>query len=161
MKQVIRVACFTIMAASLVCAQSSAQKSFDQLKSLAGNWEAKGPDGQPMQVSFRVTSNGSAIMSEMTGHEDMISMINLDGPDKLILTHYCSAGNQPRMKATASPDGRTLTFDFMDATNLASVDDGHMHRVVITILDANHHTEEWSFADHGKEVKETLDLWRK
>jgi len=36
-----------------------------------------------------------------------------------------------------------------------------MDHVVIAMLDANHHTEEWNFTDHGKEIKETFDLRRK
>ena len=102
-------------------------------------------------------------MSEITGHgtEDMITMFYLDGPDKLLLTHYCTIGNQPRMQASLSPDGKTLTFDFMDATNLTSPDAGHMRRVVIAMPNAGHHTEEWSFSDHGKERKEVFDLHRK
>ena len=157
------VACFVILAASAVVAQSDAQKSFDQLKSLAGTWEGKNSLGEPLQVSFKVTSNGSAVMSEIAGHgsDNMITMFHLDGPNKLVLTHYCGAGNQPRMQASSSADGKTITFNFLDATNLASPDAGHMHRVAITVLDANHHTEEWSFADHGKEMKELFDLHRK
>jgi hypothetical protein len=157
------VAIFVILAASAVVAQSDAQKSFDQLKSLAGTWEGKNSLGEPLQVSFRVTSGGSAVMSEIAGHgnDNMVTMFHLDGPNKLVLTHYCGAGNQPRMQAGASPDGKTITFNFLDATNLASPEAGHMHRVAITVLDANHHTEEWSFADHGKEMKELFDLKRK
>jgi hypothetical protein len=158
----IAVACFVILAACAVSAQSDAQKSFDQIKSLAGAWEGKNSQSQPLQVSFKVTSNGSAVMSEISGHgDDMISMIHFDGRNKLLLTHYCSAGNQPRMVASASPDGKTITFNFLDATNLASADAGHMQHVAFTILDANHHTEEWSFNDHGKEMKEFFDLHRK
>jgi hypothetical protein len=157
------VAFFVILAASAVVAQSDAQKSFDQLKSLAGTWEGKNSLGEPLQVSFKVTSGGSAVMSEIAGHgnDNMITMFHLDGPNKLVLTHYCGAGNQPRMQASASPDGKAITFNFLDATNLASPDAGHMHRVAITVLDANHHTEEWTFADHGKEMKELFDLHRK
>ncbi len=99
-------------------------------------------------------------MSEIKGHEDMISMFNLDG-DRLLMTHYCGAGNQPRMVASTSPDGKTLTFDFLDATNLASPDDGHMTRLVLSMPDANHHTEEWIYSDHGKQEKEVFELWRK
>ena len=87
-------------------------------------------------------------------------MFNLDGPDKLLMTHYCGAGNQPRMQASVSPDGKTITFNFIDATNLAP-DAGHMQRMVLTMLDDNHHTEDWTFIDHGKEMKEFLDLRRK
>jgi hypothetical protein len=149
-----------VFAASVAFAASAANQSFEQLKSLDGSWEGKASNGEPVQVSYRVTSNGSALMSEIKGKEDMISMFNLDG-ERLLMTHYCAVGNQPRMLATASPDGKTITFDFLDATNLASPEAGHMHHVVISMLDANHHTEEWNYVDHGKEMKEVFDLWRK
>jgi hypothetical protein len=101
-------------------------------------------------------------MSEIVGKgsEDMISMFHLDGPHRLLLTHYCGAGSQPRMEASVSPDGKTITFNFLDVTNLASPDAGHMQRMVLTLLDDNHHTEEWTFNDHGKEMKEFFDLRR-
>ncbi len=100
-------------------------------------------------------------MSEITGHDEMISMINLDGPNRLLLTHYCTAGNQPRMAANVSPDGKTITFTYVDATNLATPDAGHMQKMVLTMLDENHHTEKWTYADHGKELKQFFDLHRK
>jgi putative NIF3 family GTP cyclohydrolase 1 type 2 len=110
-----------------------------------------------------VTAGGTALLSEIEGHggEDMISMFHLDGPDRLLLTHYCGAGNQPRMQATASSDGKTFVFDFVDATNLVHPEDGHMKRMVISMVDSDHHTEEWIFVEHGKETKEVFDLWKK
>jgi hypothetical protein len=145
---------------SAVFAASAAQKSFEELKALEGTWEGKSLNGQPLEVAYRVTSNGSAIMSEIKGKEDMISMFNLDG-DRVLLTHYCAVGNQPRMVASASTDGKTFTFDFVDATNLPTPDAAHMIRMVLAMPDANHHTEEWTFSDHGKEHKEVFDLRRK
>jgi hypothetical protein len=145
---------------SAVFAASAAQKSFEELKALDGTWEGKSLNGQPLEVAYRVTANGSAIMSEIKGKEDMISLFNLDG-DRVLLTHYCAVGNQPRMVASASPDGKTFTFDFVDATNLPTPDAAHMIRMVLAMPDANHHTEEWTFSDHGKEHKEVFDLRRK
>jgi hypothetical protein len=156
----IAITLLLVLATSAAFAASAAQKSFEELKSLDGAWEGKAPDGQTVQVAYRVTGNGSAVMSEIKGHADMISMFNLDG-DRLLMTHYCGAGNQPRMVASTSPDGKTLTFDFLDATNLASPDDGHMTRLVLSMPDANHHTEEWIYSDHGKQEKEVFELWRK
>ena len=156
----IAITLLLVLATSAAFAASAAQKSFEELKSLDGSWEGKAPDGQTVQVAYRVTGNGSAVMSEIKGHADMISMFNLDG-DRLLMTHYCGAGNQPRMVASTSPDGKTLTFDFLDATNLASPDDGHMTRLVLSMPDANHHTEEWIYSDHGKPEKEVFELWRK
>ena len=151
-----------LLAATAALSQTAAQKSYDQLKSLDGLWEGKNSKGEPLHVSFRDTAGGSALMSEIMGegHHDMVSMIHLDGPNRLLMTHYCGAGNQPRMAATTSPDGKTITFDFFDATNLSAPDAGHMQRFVIALLDANHHTEDWTFNDHGKGMKEFFDLRR-
>jgi hypothetical protein len=150
------------LAATTAFPQTDAQKSFAAIKNLPGTWEGKRPDGKLFQVTFKVVSGGSAVISEiLVPKEDMISMFHLDGPNRLLLTHYCAAGNQPRMQATTSPDGKTITFNYVDATNLASPDDGHMQRMVLTILDENRHTEEWTFVDHGKEHKELFDLRRK
>ena len=158
----LRIASCILLFTTAVFAQSDAQKSFDQLKSLNGSWEGKNSIGNPVQVSYRMTAGGSALMSEIVGHgETMISMINFDGPNRLLLTHYCTVGNQPRMQASASPDGKTITFNFLDATNLDNPQSGHMDHVVIALLGPDHHTEEWNFIDHGKEIKEFLDLTRK
>jgi hypothetical protein len=153
---------FLLLSATFALSQSAAQKSFEQLKSLTGSWEGKNNQGHPVTVFFRDTAGGSAVMSEIHGHgpENMISMFHLDGSNRLMLTHYCGAGNQPGMTASASPDGKTITFTFLDATNLATPDSGHMQRVAFTMIDANHHTEDWTFAASDKEMKEFFDLKR-
>ena len=145
-------------------AQSAPQQSFDKMKSLAGNWEGKSNMGD-VKVSYRLTAGGSALMSEIQSKmdgksEDMISMIHLDG-GRVLLTHYCAAGNQPRMQATLSPDGKSVTFDFVDGTNITSSQPGHMQRVIFTFVDQNHHIEEWHFATPGKEMVQKFDLQRK
>ncbi|MBZ5654194.1 MAG: hypothetical protein LAO56_02830 [Acidobacteriia bacterium] len=150
-----------VLCAGCALAQPNAQKTFDTLKALAGNWEGKNNQGQTLRVSFRETAGGSALLSEIhgQGQENMISMIHLDG-DRLLMTHYCGAGNQPRMKASLAPDAKSVIFEFNDATNLSSAEAGHMHHVVFAIPDADHHTEEWTFLDHGKEMKELFTLQR-
>jgi hypothetical protein len=148
------------LAATAALAQSDAQKSFTQLRALAGSWEGKSQDGMPLLVSFRETAGGSALMSEIQGDHGMISMFNLDGPNTILMTHYCAAGNQPRMQASVSPDGKTFTFTFIDGTNIAA-NAGHMQQMVLTILDDNHHTEDWTFLNQGKEMKRFFDLHRK
>jgi hypothetical protein len=139
-------------------AQSDAQ-TFGEIRSLEGSWTGKASDGSPVKVDFRDASGGSAVISEILGHGNMVSMFHLDN-DRLLMTHYCAVGNQPRMVASASPDGKVLTFNFLDATNLATPDAGHMQQVVFTLVDASHHTEEWTFVDHGKEKKQVFTLAR-
>lgn len=147
-------------AATTALAQTDAQKAFATLKAMPGMWEGTSDHG-PMQVTFKVTSGGSAVMSEILGKEDMVSVFHMDGPNRLVLTHYCAVGNQPRMQAEVSPDGKAITFNFFDATNLASPDAGHMQKMILTVIDDNHQREEWVFADHGQEHKAIFDLHRK
>jgi hypothetical protein len=139
-------------------AQSDAQKTFDRVKSLNGTWEAT-VNNNPVKVVFRTTSGGSAVLSEITGQENMITMFHMDN-DRVLATHYCAAGNQPRMQASMSPEGKTITFTFVDGTNIASPKAGHMDRLVITMPDADHHSEDWTFAQDGKEMKEHFELTR-
>jgi hypothetical protein len=149
--------------------KSDAQKSFDSLKALAGSWEGHvttvppQPDieGKPAHLSLRVTSMGNAMVHEMTGEgrpDDPITMLYLDG-DRLLLTHYCDAGNRPRMTGKMSPDGKTVEFDFLDVSG--STQYGHMHHAVFTMIDANHHTEDWTYMMPGdKPVHAHFDLQR-
>jgi len=142
-------------------AQTDAQKAFATIKTLPGTWEGDTRMG-PVKVTFKTTAGGSAVLSEIQGKgEDMVTMFNLDGAARLLMTHYCAVGNEPRMEASVSPDGKIITFNFVDATNLSAPDAGHMQKMVLTLVDDSHHTEEWTFMDHGKEHKELFDLHRK
>lgn len=160
--KIARIALAVLLFAATTWLQAqSAQKPLDQFRTLDGTWTGQARDGSPLKITFRETAGGSAILSEIEGHGhgSMVSMFHADN-GRLMMTHYCSAGNQPRMVASVAPDGRTFTFDFLDATNLATPDAGHMQKVVFTIADADHHTEEWVFADHGKEHRELFILQR-
>src|SRR5271156_6214972 len=123
--------------------KSEAQVSFDKLKTLAGSWEGRVTtfpsqtdiEGKTIQATLRVTSMGNAIMHEMRGAgrpDDPITMLYLD-KDRLLLTHYCDAGNRPRMQGTISPDGKTVEFDFLDLAGGTQY--GHMHHAVFTVVD--------------------------
>jgi hypothetical protein len=152
-------ALFVVLSASLGLAESDAHKSFDLLKGMEGNWAGKNAQGQPLQVTFRLTAGGSALMSEIHGHgpENMVTMFHMDG-ERLMMTHYCGAGNQPRMKVISS-DAKSVSFEFMDGTNIGP-GDGHMQHVTFTQPDADHHVEEWVFLDHDTEMKEMFTLQR-
>ncbi len=120
--------------------QSDAQKAFEKLKILAGSWQGT-IMGMSTQITIRVTSSGNAILHEATGSgrpDNPITMFYVDG-DRLLLTHYCDAGNRPRMVGKISPDGKTVKFDFLDVSG--STQRGMMNHMVFTTIDANHHSE--------------------
>ena len=146
------------LSASFAFADADAQKAFNKLKTLEGTWEGKTAQGQPIKVTYHVISGGSAVMSQ-SGEDSMVTIFHLDG-DRLLMTHYCGAGNQPRMVATLSEDGKTMEFKFLDVTNLATPQTGHMHHALFTFADANHHSEQWTFAQDGKEQNGEFSLTR-
>jgi len=79
--------------------------------------------------------------------------------DRLTLVHYCEAGNRPRMVARKSPDQKTVEFDFVDISG--SPKPAYLHHFVFTIIDADHHTEDWTFMLPGdKLLRAHFDLKR-
>jgi hypothetical protein len=160
---------FVMSISAVALGQSDGQKSFDELKTLAGAWEGTVTtlpqqtevQGKGVHVSLRVTSSGNALMHEMRmpgSPDNPITMLYVDG-DRLLLTHYCDAGNRPRMVAKTSPDGKTVEFDFLDVAG--GTEHGHMHHVVFTTIDANHHTEDWTFMmPKDNHVQAHFDLQR-
>jgi hypothetical protein len=135
--------------------QSDAQKAFEKLKTLAGSWEGS-IMGKTVQVTIRVTAVGSAIMHDATGqsggpgnHE--ITMMYLEG-DRLLMTHYCDAGNRQRLEGKLSPDGNSVEFNLLDVAG--PTERGFAKRIVFTMTDANNHVAEliYSMPD-GKPVQ--------
>jgi hypothetical protein len=150
-----------LLASTALMAQSSAQKALDRFKSMVGTWQGKSPSGGTSEVTYRLTAGGTAVMADMhMAGEDMVSMYYVNGDD-LLMTHFCPTNNQPRMKAVISLDLNTVSFDFMDATNLAGPNTGHMHRAVFLFSDAEHYTEEWTWKQEGKDTKMHFEMQRR
>ena len=157
------------------------KKSFDQTgKPWRVPWEAivttvpPAPEmeGQLVQVSFRVTSRGNAIVHEMKGagtpddpakYDHPLTMLYLDS-DRLLLTHYCDAGNRPshrwrHLRRTGKKEMHRLVLEFLDLAG--GTEYGHMHHAVFTAIDANHHTEDWTYMMPGdKPMHAHMDLQR-
>ncbi|MBZ5640223.1 MAG: hypothetical protein LAO51_15870 [Acidobacteriia bacterium] len=143
-------------------AEPSGNAGFEKLKSLAGTWEAKHEDGSATTVTYKVVSGGSAIVETISygkEPEAMVTMYHLDG-SKLMLTHYCGAGNQPRMVAKPSADPNKLTFAYLDATNLKSPDDGHMNGLTVTFEGPDSITQAWAWKANGKESTDVFKYHR-
>jgi hypothetical protein len=144
-----------LAAASCASAPPAADHSahFEKLKSLAGTWEQSGQTDAPpgTKVVYRVTSGGSAVQSVEFGgtpHE-MVTLYTLDR-GRLVLTHYCALGNQPRMELTAAEANGPLVFDCVSLGNGDLAKDMHMHHAEITFVDANHVNSAWTLWKDGK-----------
>ena len=135
---------------------------FERMKSLVGEWKGTSMNGNAATVTYTLVSDNSALMERlaMGGESEMVTMYHPDG-DHLMMTHYCSAHNQPRMRSqTVSGEIRNLTFDLVDVTNLSAPDAGHMKKLVMTFTNRDHFTQEWTWTQGGKEMTVVINFER-
>jgi hypothetical protein len=145
-----------------VQADNSTPSDFGPLASLVGEWQGKDPEGKPITASYQWTGGGTSLVESMTKAQKpvMMTMYHAD-KGSLMLTHYCKLGNQPRMRADRpGSDAKTLTFNFIDITNLAQPMDAHMHKVSFTFQDQDHFTQEWMLSKDGKELPHRFEYTR-
>jgi hypothetical protein len=112
--------------------------AFRSLKTLIGTWDAREKDNPTFaeEVTYSMTGRGTVIIEDMEapksvmGH--MLTAYHLD-VGTLVMTHFCGAGNQPRMRIKAVEDGgRRLAFEMYDITNLR--DAKSYHSVAVDVL---------------------------
>lgn len=143
-------------------ADNSTAPNFGPLASLVGEWHGKDPEGKPMTASYQWTGGGTSLVETMTKAQTPV-MMTMYHADKggLMLTHYCKLGNQPRMRADRlGGDAKTLTFNFVDITNLANPTDAHMRKVSFNFQDQDHFTQEWMLSKDGKELPHRFEFTR-
>lgn len=132
----------------------SAQKAFALYKTLEGKWTGKSTKGWNEELTFRTIAGGSVVVEnsfDAHPNESMLTTVVMDN-DRVLLTHYCIAGNQPRLQLTSFDEpSKTLVFTYLDGTNLPTRDKGHMDKVVLKFADNDHATSQWTWYQDGQE----------
>ncbi len=159
MRQQVLLATSFLIVSAVALAQSPLQvdihaSPLDPFKAMKGSWsvDMDGDGKSDGSVEYRVIAAGSAVAETLfkdTEHE-MITVFHMDG-DRLLCTHYCAAGNQPRL-AAKSPTSKRAAFEMIDATNLPDKNAMHMNAVVFEFIDADHVTSHWSAKQDGKQA---------
>ncbi|MFL6516439.1 MAG: hypothetical protein ACJ8M1_15590 [Chthoniobacterales bacterium] len=147
---------------------SPTNERFNSIKSLAGDWEGSfewiGTNRKgPMNAHYYLTGNGSAVVEDLItdGTPSMTTIYHLDGAD-LRATHYCAAGNQPRLKAASTVgDGNSLKFQMIDITNLSNPEAGHVKNLELRWTTPDRLTILFTFVGGAKESIEKIELVRK
>ena len=138
---------------SMRSAKTEPNAGFEKMKPLVGNWQGKANDGKPVKISYALVSGGSALVETIQAESEpgMVTVYHPDG-DRLMMTHYCSLNNQPRMRADTGPaENGKLVFNFVDATNMSSPDAMHMHRLAVTFEGKDRFVQEWTWKGGEKE----------
>lgn len=135
-------------------------RDFDRMKELVGVWEGRADMGkgpEQFKITYEITSAGNAIVEKFAaGQPHEMVTVYYDYGGKLVLTHYCSLGNQPHMEITDS-GMNTMQFVLSQrAPNLVSLQEMHMHAHGITLDGKNSMTQTWTLYDKGVKVNEVL-----
>jgi ABC-type glycerol-3-phosphate transport system substrate-binding protein len=144
-------------------ADAKPDPGWEKMKTLVGTWEgtvAEHPG--PVTVTYKLVSNGTSLMETMDVADHSETMITMYAPDspngRIVATHYCAAGNQPRMAAKALK-GNTLDFQFLDATNVTG---GEVMRALeVRFQDADHFQQLWTSRADGKDHTGTFTYTRR
>jgi hypothetical protein len=137
---------------SSVAAQN-AERAFAGFERITGNWEARvGTMGSLIRVNLRSISNHSAVVETYTtvSGRETLTIFHPDG-NRLMATHYCAQGNQPRLVMDAHSTPAEMTFRYLDATNLKSEHDSHLVRLVLKIRDDDHFEKTEVYRERGVE----------
>jgi len=146
-----------MLAALAACAapgppdSATATEAFGRVAALQGDWVAADAGaGAPVVATYRVTGAGSAVIETLFpgAQEEMVSVYVRDGGD-LLLTHDCSAGNQPRLRARRAGAG-ALEFGFDGGTNVDPSRDMHMHSLRLQLVSADEIRADWQGWDKGR-----------
>ena len=114
---VLLLAC--VVTPALPAETPNGRQLFADLGKLTGTWSGTTSSGKTQHVSFRSTAAGSVLVETWTlgaGRESM-TLYSLDG-DRLIATHYCPQGNQPRLEYIGTDAAARAQFRFVGGANL-------------------------------------------
>jgi hypothetical protein len=125
---ILSVTCLLLLSTSAFAENPSAQIAFEQLKSLEGRWKEKGSESSSFSIEFVLTANDTVLVERWLSGEKLhsLTLYHLD-KDHLLATHYCPQNNQPRLKMSSSSNNGSISFDFMDVTNLVSEKQSYQH----------------------------------
>ncbi len=141
---------------------ATGSKELEQMKSLAGQWNAdfSSMPGKTLLVTYEVTSSGSAVIETLFKGEpfEMITIYN-DDEGTLAMNHFCSLKNQPRMSLESASE-TALHFRYSGGTNIDPDVDTHMHAMDLTIIDENTIEHEWALFKNGETAINQIKLTR-
>jgi hypothetical protein len=131
---------------------------FERLKGLAGSWQGSATmEGkeQEIQVTYRVTSAGSAIVeTHFPGSpQEMVSIYHDEG-GRPGMTHYCALKNRPNLVMDSSDRG-SIHLDFTASAGIDPAQDAHMHALTIRFIDEDTIEQEWVMYRDGEPVDST------
>ena len=144
--------------------EAEAVPGWTQLAGLVGTWKLEQPSNtaqEKFRISYRFISRDTALVETFGDPSGNVTetVYHPDG-DRIVATHYCSQGNQPRSRLLPVEADSILRFEFIDATNLHSESDSHLVRMAFTMGDGNRLVRTEDYAQGGEVESSSLTLVR-
>ncbi len=132
-----------------------------RLASLVGSWETPPRTGGPIRISYRFVAGDSALVQTFVtpSGKETLTIFHADGP-RVLATHYCGQGNQPRLQLDPASSPTRPIFVFVDATNLATPAASHLIRLELRLDGAGTYTQIETYETAGQAETSTLTLHR-
>jgi hypothetical protein len=133
--------------------------AFERLKRLVGTWTVvqKGRSGSDQLTTYKMAGGGRVLVEDADG--TLSNTFHLD-VDKLMLTHYCGSGNQPRMRVR-EVDDRRIAFEMFDITNLANPKAYHTTHLDVVFRSDGRVELAYRGVTDGRESTQVFHLTRK
>jgi hypothetical protein len=156
----IAIALFFLSHGSAADERTDGRAVFERLKTLAGTWESydKAKPSSSRIASYEITGGGKVVIENMGG---MLTAYHLD-KGQLVMTHYCGAGNQPRMRMRSTTDGgRKIAFEMYDITNLTDPQSYHSTHLDLVFVSEDEIELAYKGKSEGRESTQVFHLRRK
>ncbi|WP_324805893.1 hypothetical protein SH584_07205 [Sphingomonas sp. LY29] len=116
-------------------ATAPADATFAAMKALVGTWRNADNPASPLRIHFYLTAGGTVLVEDWRRgtQPHSLTLYHRDGP-RLIATHYCPQGNQPRLALTSTTPGQPR-FTFHDATDLDPATESAVHDLAFDLTD--------------------------
>jgi hypothetical protein len=144
---------FLSLSANQSAPATNPASAFQQLAGLVGTWRIADRPQSPLRIHFSITAGGTVLVEswERNGRPHSLTLYHRDGA-RLIATHYCPQGNQPRL---ALDNSASLRFQFIDATDL-DVGESHLQSIAFDLAERSHPIRREHYRKDGVDEEESV-----
>lgn len=128
-------------------------EAFNQIKSLAGQWQGKmgkGEKSKTFKVNYKITSAGSSVVETIFPGAPMeMITVYTEVKGKIRMTHYCAMQNQPTLQLQSYSKNK-FEFNFINGSNMDVKKDAHMHHLTLLLKSNDKIEQHWTQFKNGK-----------
>lgn len=129
---------------------SEAESAFARLSALAGTWSGTWASGRAHTVTYRLSAGGTVLVETwaLGPNRESMTVYHLEGR-RLLATHYCPQGTQPRLVMVPGRDSGRLDFTLLDGANLDVPGRSHQHSFTVWLWASDRYERSEHYVENG------------